>query len=436
MLSKDAFSEDIEDLFDDADLLNGDEKKAKRAIEKKATELLRSPDFFFRFLQDVRRDGLIGERRNALALYLAGTSRLRPRPVNVMVKGESSSGKNYLVRKVVNFFPKKRVHEISSMSAHALNFIPEDDLTRSILYFYEIEGARSAHPNRLLISEGKLIHWYSASSKCGRETREKVTAGPVACISTTTENALKIDDESRHLSLWVNESPAQTKRIAGAYVNSYVGALTAEERGTWIAVQNLLEERRAIPIEAPSWCEKLVELIPVGDVRIRRYWPAFIEAWKTVALMRSYRYDKADLEKRGNLTATFGDFAVANLILDKVLAESLSRSATDEEIWTAQLVARIAKGTAKGVGASDLLGEPGVTSLDKAYRMLRKAERARTIYRANWSQKDNTKLYLPVGESGFLGTPNLVLSKLGLRIHGEFVDPFTGKTVPYGKNGT
>ena len=88
--------------------------------------------------------------------------------------------------------------------------------------------------------------------------------------------------EARHLSLWMDESPGQTKRIARAYAVDEKEPLTAEMKTVWIEVQQLIKERKNLPIELPAWFERLVDLIPTADVRIRRYWPAFVEACKTV----------------------------------------------------------------------------------------------------------------------------------------------------------
>jgi hypothetical protein len=417
-----------------------DERKVRRKAQPKATDLLRSPFFFQRFLEDVRKAGLVGEKKNALALYIVATSRFRPRPVNALVKGSSSVGKNFTVRTVTdNFLPEKTVHGVSSMTERSLNFLDKDDIENSILYFYEVDGsARAAHPNRLLISEGKLVHWYVASTKWGgKEVREEITGGPVACISTTTENALKIDDESRHLSLWLDESPKQTKRIARAYAVENKETLTAEMKTVWIEVQQLIKERKALPIELPGWFEGLVDLIPIGDVRIRRYWPAFVEACKTVCLIRSFRSTKEELERRGGLTVSFKDFAIADLIFDKVVAESLNRNATDEEVWTGELVERIAEQRGRslgaGVEATNLLGEPGVTSLDKAYRLLRRAERAGTVFRSNLPGKNNGKFYLPSAQLGFIGSPEVVFKRLEMKGGVKFVHPITGEWVNYGE---
>ena len=52
--------------------------------------------------------------------------------------------------------------------------------------------------------------------KGGFRTEKKVTEGPVSCISTATLNQLQVDDETRHLSIWTDESEEQTARILKA----------------------------------------------------------------------------------------------------------------------------------------------------------------------------------------------------------------------------
>ena len=52
--------------------------------------------------------GLVGENRAAKLVYLALTSRLFAEPVNIVVKGLSSSGKSYVVECVIRLFPPRR----------------------------------------------------------------------------------------------------------------------------------------------------------------------------------------------------------------------------------------------------------------------------------------------------------------------------------------
>lgn len=285
------------------------------------------------------------------------------------------------------------------------------------------------------MSEGKLVHWYTSSKRGNRETRDEVTGGPVACISTTTENRLKIDDESRHLSLWLDESEDQTRRIAAAYAAERPERIAPKQMLAWIAVQKLLETRRDWPVVAPDWLSRIVDFMPTSDVRVRRYWPAFVETCKTICLIHSFHRSHHKSKKPRDLRIHFEDFAVANLIFDEIIANSLARNAEDDDVRTAEMVARICdeRGLGAGVEASNLLGEPGVASIDKAYRLLQRAERAGTIVRANGSGKNNLKLYVRAPELGFVGNSQQVYNRIGEGKSVEFVHPFTGAQVRYGQ---
>jgi hypothetical protein len=128
----------------------------------------------------------------------------------------------------------------------------------------------------------------------------------------------------------------------------------------------------------------------------------------------------------------FSDFAIANVIFDEVISRSLTRTADEEDVQTSEIVTRISneKGQA-GVEASDLVGEPGISSIDKAYRLLKQAARAGTIYRFEAPKKNNEKFYLPFPRQGFLGSPGRVYKHLRVLTPVEFVHPITGVRVRY-----
>ena len=153
-----------------------------------------------------------------------------------------------------------------------------------------------------------------------------------------------------------------------------------------------------------------------------------------MSLIRSFRWDDDQLKERGGIRVTFSDFAITNLIFDDIFVNSLTRNAKDEDVKTAEMVKRVtnANSLANGVAANDLMGEPGVTSIDKAYRLLHSAERAGTIVRLNASLKNNQKLYAAAPEIDFLGSPELAHKHIGSGKPVEFVHPITGAKVRYG----
>jgi hypothetical protein len=182
-----------------------------RAVRKDAILLLRSPRFFCRILEALRKEGLVGEEQNALVVYVVAVSRLLSRPLNLFVKGHSSSGKNHTVRKVLRLIPAKYICEITNSSARAWNYMGRQ-LQHKIVFFQEesVAFGGKQHPGRLLISENRLERLVTVRQGAQFTTKKQVTEGPVACISTTTRDQLQVDDETRHLSVWADESPTQT----------------------------------------------------------------------------------------------------------------------------------------------------------------------------------------------------------------------------------
>jgi len=172
-------------------------KSAKEELKASALQLLSSPDFFGKFLEAMERSEVVGEERNAEVLFIVGISRLLPKPINLIIKGPSSAGKNHLASRVLSLFPEDTVHELTSSSALAWNYAG-DDFRHRIVYLQERNDSSGAiHPARLLISEGRLVRKVTVTSGNTRTTKTFVAEGPIASVSTTTKNQLEIDDETR-----------------------------------------------------------------------------------------------------------------------------------------------------------------------------------------------------------------------------------------------
>jgi hypothetical protein len=394
---------------------------------KSARELLLDPDLFPKLLADIAKAGLVGEKGNALATYIVATSRIREKPLNEIIKGKSSGGKNFVAKTVLKFLPEDEVVSASGMTKHALDYAGPDRFTHKLVYIDEHVGV--AHPLRQLISEGRLIRLASVMENGVRVMKEFVSQGPVSCITTTTANALAIDDENRNLSIWIDESYRQTQEIAKAHVAKQE-SLRPERLHLWHLVQHRIADLGDIGIETPRWFVDIAEkILPYGDLRIRRYWPAFVEACRLVALIRAAAWPKPDDE----ITVSFDDFATALCIFDRLIGDSLTRSGGDAEMAIAELVERLSGGKDTGIRAADLVGQQGVRSLDQAYRALRRAREAGAVYIVNEHDRNNEKRYARSPMATFLGTPEYIVNKLGLKISGRYVHPLSGKRIAYGK---
>ena len=410
-----------------------EKKKKTDSISPKtlaaALALLRSPRFFCELLEALQREGLVGEQRNALVVFIVVVSRLLAKPLNLFVKGQSSSGKNHTVKKVLRLIPPECICEVTDFSEKAWSYLGAG-LKHKVVFFQEesVAFGGKRHPARLLISENRVERLVAVSDgKGGFRTEKKVTEGPVACISTTTHDQLQVDDETRHLSIWADESEEQTARILqGQFAE--VSALTQDEIAVWHAVQKLLAERSTIPILLPTWFASVGKSVWTGDVRIRRYFPAFIQACKTVSLIRSFRGEEVKPE---SIRVRFSDYAITMLIFEDAFSKSLT-SADEKSIETRDVISRISsRKSGRPISAEDVASEMSIP-LHEAYERIRRAADHKLIERANPPQKDNRKLYLPaVAGIQFLPKPERVFKMARVRQRVRFVHPVTGEEVIY-----
>lgn len=401
-------------------------------IRAEARKLLASPRFFNEFLAAVEKAGLVGEKKNALVLLIVVVSRLLRRPLSALVKGVSAAGKNWLVTRIFLLMPPGRVRELSSLSERAWNYL-KNHFRHRVIYLQERSGEAggSVHPMRLLISERKLVRLVTQWVNGQRVTKKYVANGPVAAISTTTRPGLEIDDETRHISLFVDESAEQTRRIVQSYTRQDQTLPEAELR-TWHMVHRLIEERAAFEIVFPGWYDEVAATVFAEDVVVRRYFPAFVEGCRTVCLVRSFqRYP--ELPENGRITVDFADFAIAALIFDRIFVESLHRK--EGSALETRRAVRTACGNKDGkpVQADDLAQELGI-SLDRAYTRLREAEKAGTIRRANSPEKDNRKFYVAAPRPRFIPDPEQLFEKVtGAGDKVRFVHPITSEWITYSR---
>jgi hypothetical protein len=407
-----------------------DRKVDKNAvIREEAIDLLREPDFFGELLRAMKRSGLVGEARNAILLYVAAISALLNHPINVIVKGQSSAGKNFLVSRVLRLFPMEAIREITSSSAQAWVY-SDTAFQHKVVYLQERnESAGAIHPIRLLISEGCLVRIVTTREGPNLITKRFVAEGPIASISTTTKNRLEIDDETRHVSVWVDESPEQTRRVMQAYL-SPEGALLDREIAVWHEAHRLIAERASWPIVLPDWFGLVADVAYAGNVASRRYFPAFVESIRVIALIRSFEENHETGKEQ--ILVNFSDYALAVSILDRVFVDSLRRG-FDANLETRLAVANLAKAKdGAGVGAAELAARLNISDT-QAYRRLQKAVEAGMIARSNSPAKNNPKLFLPTPRPRFVPRPEELINEISsVKTPVEFIDPFTGQQVKLG----
>ena len=274
-------------------------------------------DILARFQAALEAGGVVGVDRIAKILYLALTSRLLPRPISIAVKGPSSGGKSYVVERVIDYFPESAYYALTAMSERALIY-DDEPLVHRMMVVYEAAGMAgdvASYLMRSLLSEGLIRYSTVEATAEGIRPLLIERSGPTGLIVTTTAVHMHPENETRILSLTVDDSREQTRRV--------FRSLAAERRPdtdttAWHALQVWLAGQRhevAIPYAAV-----LAELVPDGTVRLRRDFGMILNMIRAHAILHTATRARDD---DGRLVATFHDYAIVRDLIAETLAEGL-----------------------------------------------------------------------------------------------------------------
>jgi hypothetical protein len=284
--------------------------------------------------EELEREGAAGESRLGKTVYLAVTSRVLERPVSVKVNGPSAAGKSYMTQKALGLFPPSAYYVLTAMSEHALAY-GEEPLSHRMLVIYEASGMTgdvSSYLIRSLLSEGHIRYETVEKTPEGLRARLIERPGPTGLIVTTTQIRLHPENETRLLSVPVDDSRDQTKRVMRSLASEQPDG--ENDVRPWWALQEWLEsgERRVtIP-----FADRLVDLIPPTAVRLRRDFGLLLSLIRAHALLhRATR----ECDSKGRIVATPQDYAVVRELVADLVGEAVQVSASKKTRKTVQAVA-------------------------------------------------------------------------------------------------
>lgn len=393
---------------------------AQRELEKKARQLLQSPLFLFRVLQKMAELGVEGEHRNCLIVVLACLTRTLPWPVSVLVKGSTSSGKSTIVESSIKLFAPSCIVERAGLSKKALAY-GNRSLAKAILFLNEYRCGKDAQQfTRLLQTQGQISHESTTISGSKRGTRTLKRVGVPVVLSTTTDEQVFADDETRFLSIFVDESPEQSRRIVLARSRK-PRASDVTDLPIWQKATSLVTHRKGDFENPPKWMEFVAKHLPHDKVRVRRDWDRFLSFCSAVALLRSFGSSKA-------VDISFEDYCIAYRILEPVFASTLHNQESEEHVL-AKIVAELSGRQQRAVSVREIAAKLGLKK-PVVYKRVKRAIKKRLIKYAAGTREKNLKLVLPVGQGTgrFLPHPRVVLKhnpELGKKV--TYIDPLSGK---------
>jgi hypothetical protein len=359
------------------------EEQQAKALRAECRDIAKSANILQAFAEQLKQLGLAGESRKARLLYLALTSRLLQKPVSIGLKGPSSSGKSHLVERVLEHFPPEAFYFVTAMSERALAYSEEPMKHRFIVLAEAaaLAGDFLSYLIRSLLSEGRLS--YVTVEKVGGKlsARRIEREGPTGLLVTTTAISLHSENETRFLSLRINDSARQTARILLAEANKVsltkgVINKATEEIPKWQALQRWLTVARR-PVLVP-FAPALAKMIPPVAVRLRRDFNAMLSLIQAHALL--YIANR-EVTSEGYILATLDDYRHVRSLVNEVMTEGLEVGVSKEVCETVSAVSKLCDGV--GVTAT-------ITQVAKELKLDRSAanRRIHECLRRNYLQTE------------------------------------------------
>ena len=320
--------------------------------------LARKANILEAFYQELFRLGLVGERRAAMLIYLAVTSRLLDQPVSVAVKGPSSGGKSFVVETTLKFFPPAAFYSLTAMSDRALAYSNEP-LQHRHLVIYEAAGMASDFATyliRSLLSEGCLRYETVEKTKDGLVPRLIKREGPTGLIVTTTSLRLHPENETRMLSLTITDTHVQTAAVFRALAQENIHP--DPDLAQWHALQTWLSTGPTRVVI--SFAEKLARLVPPVAVRLRRDFKTVLMLIRAHALLHQASRRK---DEQGRVIAALEDYVAVRELVADLVAEGVEATVKPEVREVVKATARLLAEGRQEVRQADL---KGALNLDKS----------------------------------------------------------------------
>ena len=260
--------------------------------KEKAIEYLKKEDLLNEISKDIGDMGLIGERKNALLLYISLSSRMLPVPVSINILSRDSAGKSFLRDTVLSLFPAESIKQYTYISNKALLY-DSKALNRKILAIDDTEGIRDCLPYLKSIIADQRISTLStvADARIGQRSVQDISEKVALSVIVSSSEISLLNEDIRRLFLTItlDESQEQTRKI----IENQIFSETAEgQRQLLIRIdiqklhQNLQRLLKPLQVCFP---DNLSISYSSKCVHNRRDMQIFISLAKSIALLHQYQ---------------------------------------------------------------------------------------------------------------------------------------------------
>jgi hypothetical protein len=284
-----------------------------------AEALLRDPQLLVRLRETMAAQGYAGDCRAPLLAYVAVTSRLLDRPINLAFVAQSAAGKNRAVDAALELVPPAVFYLVRASSPRALVYCDENFEHRTIVVGEADSIPREGPAASAIrsIAEDSYVSYdvVERDLRTGKfETRHIVKPGPTGLITTTTAS-LDPQMATRVLEVPISDDATQTRKILLAHAARAMDHPTISlDLGAFHAAQQWLQVAGEHRVVVP-FASVLAELVPDQAVRMRRDFRQLLTCIQTMALLHQcQRVRRAD----GSIEASIDDYAMTRDLLTPI----------------------------------------------------------------------------------------------------------------------
>lgn len=344
-------------------MTNQTEKSIREQLLGQCPDLAKSTSILSKLDQDLKKYGFAGSTIIPRTVFLATYTRVFSQPVSVVIKGPSSSGKSFALKAALRYVPGEACEVFHGLSEKALVYASKLNLQHRCLVIQEAAGLAEGNGRtflRQLLSEGEVRYMTVQSTKDGNVGQElPVIKGPVGLLMTTTANSLHWEDETRMLSMQVEQSPEQIMRALLANVKGGPTTPSETDLSQWHSLHRYVTSG-PLSVHVP-YEEALLSCLPTSHQRVLRDAPQVLALIRAHALMHQCTRDW----EHGSVVANLDDYAAVYELVADALSQGLDKSVAPHirEVADAISNAHPTFGAVSVTELAAMLGkDPGVVS--------------------------------------------------------------------------
>ena len=293
--------------------------------EERAGDLLYDPQLVNKIKDYIRSTGYAGDLRYPLTVYMALTSRMGRKPINLALIGAASTGKNATIDAVTPLFPESAYYEYDAGSEKSFIYITRS-FKNAVLIMSEAdsipdEGA-AASAMRALAENNEMRYIVTIKSNGQFVAQEIIKQGPTGLLTTSTRS-IAHQLGTRMFEIEIPDDPERTREILHSI---FADTPELKDAKQLIAVQEFIEFSGTRDVSIPLEMREVIEVnLPDKASRILRDAKQLISMIKASAILHQKQRYK---DSAGRIIATIDDYALAHELLAPIFDSIAQEGAT------------------------------------------------------------------------------------------------------------